>query len=309
VAEVLASHRFILGPAVDRFEEAMARYCGVPYAIGVGSGTDALMLALQALGVGPGAVVMTTPFSFFATASAVARLGGRVLFVDVDPETLNLDPAAVAAALDAHVPGVVGLLPVHLFGRLAAMDDLRALAGRHGPWIVEDAAQALGARGPAGMAGTLGRAGCLSFYPTKNLGGIGDGGMVLTADEELATVVRRDRNQGMTGPYRHASLGACSRLDSIAAAALYAKLPHLDAWNARRRAIAERYAEGFRETGLAEGRDPAIVLPGPAGEAHVFHQYVVRARARDALAEHLAADGVSTQVYYHTPPHRQPALA
>jgi dTDP-4-amino-4,6-dideoxygalactose transaminase len=176
-------------------------------------------------------------------------------------------------------------------------------------WIVEDAAQAVGARATAGMAGSFGRAGCLSFYPTKNLGGIGDGGMVLTSDEALATLVRRDRNQGMTGPYEHAALGACSRLDSINAAALWAKLPYLDGWNARRRAIAARYAEGFLEAGLAGGSDPAIVLPEPAGEAHVFHQYVVRARARDALAEHLAADGVATQVYYRTPLHRQPALA
>jgi dTDP-4-amino-4,6-dideoxygalactose transaminase len=309
VAEVLASQRFILGPAVDRFEAAMAAYCGVPHAIGVGSGTDALVLTLRALGVGPGRVVVTTPFSFFATASAVARLGGRVLFADVDPRTLNLDPAAVEAVLGAGVPGVVGLLPVHVFGRLAPMEDLAALASRHGLWIVEDAAQAVGARSAAGMAGAIGRAGCLSFYPTKNLGGVGDGGMVLTADEALATAVRRDRNQGMTSPYQHASLGACSRLDSINAAALHVKLAHLDDWNARRRAVAARYAEGFRDAGLAGGSDAAVVLPEPAGAAHVFHQYVVRARARAALAEHLASDGVAPQVYYRPPLHRQPPLA
>ena len=309
VAEVLTSQQFILGPAVERFEEAMARYCGVPWAVGVGSGTDALLLTLQALGVGPGAVVVTTPFSFFATASAVARLGGRVLFADVDPQTLNLDPRSVQAVLDHDVPGVVGLLPVHLFGRLAPMADLAASARGRGLWIVEDAAQAVGARGDAGMAGTLGRAGCLSFYPTKNLGGIADGGMVLTADEGLARALRRDRNQGMTGPYEHTSLGACSRLDAVAAAALHVKLRHLDAWNARRRAIAARYASGFRDAGLAGGTGAPIVPPEAAGEAHVFHQYVVRARTRDALAHHLAAEGVATQVYYRTPLHRQPALA
>ncbi len=309
IAEVLATQQFVLGPHVARFEAAMAAYCGVPHAIGVGSGTDALVLALAALGVGPGTAVLTTPFSFFATASAIVRLGARPLFADIDPRTFTLDPASAEAAL-AHAPlPVVGMLPVHLFGRLAAMDRLGALAARHGLWIVEDAAQAVGARVGDRRAGAWGRAGCLSFYPTKNLGGLGDGGMVLTADAALAARVRRDRHHGQVSPYEHAAVGLCSRLDALQAAALGAKLPHLERWNARRREVAGRYAAAFAAAGLAGTPGAPLVLPEPAGEAHVFHQYVVRARGRDALAAHLAHRGVGTQVYYPTPLHRQPALA
>jgi dTDP-4-amino-4,6-dideoxygalactose transaminase len=309
IAEVLASQRFVLGPVVARFEEAMAAYCGVPHAVGVASGTDALALTLRALGAGPGTAVVTTPFSFFATASTILRVGARVLFADLDPRTLNLDPAAAAAAIEGATVPVVGLLPVHLFGRLAPMDALRALAGRHRLWIVEDAAQAVGARVGGTAAGAFGRAGCLSFYPTKNLGGIGDGGMVLTPDAELAALLRQERHQGQVEPYVHASLGACSRLDALQAAALHAKLPHLDGWNAARRTVAGWYATLLGETGLTGGPRAPLQLPEPAGDGHVFHQYVVRARSRDALRAHLAAAGVDTQVYYSIPLHRQPALA
>jgi dTDP-4-amino-4,6-dideoxygalactose transaminase len=308
VAEVLATQQCVLGPQVRRFEEAMAAWCRVPHAVGVGSGTDALVLALRALGVRPGDRVLTTPFSFFATASTIARVGAVPVFADVDPATLNLDPDAAAQVL-ATVPGVVGIVPVHLFGRLADMDRLGALAASHGCWLLEDAAQAVGARRGGRAAGTLGRAGAVSFYPTKNLGGIGDGGMVLTADDALASAVRRDGNQGLVAPYVHETLGACSRLDAIQAAALLAKLPHLDGWNARRRAVADRYAAGFRARGLAGGPDAPLVLPEPDGEAHVFHVYCVRARRRDALQAHLQAAGVATQVYYRVPLHRQRALA
>jgi dTDP-4-amino-4,6-dideoxygalactose transaminase len=308
VAEVLDGQQFVLGAHVARFETAMAAYCGAKYAVGVGSGTDALALALAALGVGPGTTVLTTPFSFFATASVVARLGARVVFADVEPRTLNLAPAAAAAVLERTSEPVVGILPVHLFGRIADMPAFDALARRRGLWLVEDAAQAVGARVAGRMAGTFARAGCLSFYPTKNLGGIGDGGMILTDDDALAARLRQDRHHGQVEPYVHERVGLCSRLDAVQAAALGAKLPHLDAWNARRRTVAAAYTEAFRAAGVAGDPDAPLVLPEPAGDAHVFHQYVVRARERDALAAHLQAAGVATQVYYRVPLHVQAAL-
>jgi dTDP-4-amino-4,6-dideoxygalactose transaminase len=307
--EVLASQQFILGPHVERFEAAMAAYCGVGHAIGVASGTDALALALGALGIEPGQAVITTPFSFFATASAILRAGGRPLFADIDPHTLNLDPAAVARVLEQADGRVVGLLPVHLFGRLAPMPALRALAERHDLWIVEDAAQAIGARADGRAAGAFGRAACLSFYPTKNLGALGDGGMVLTADAALAARVRQDRHQGQVAPYVHASLGLCSRLDALQAAALRVKLAHLDDWNTRRRTIAGWYGAALAERGLAGRPGAPLMVPDVPGESHVFHQYVVRARGRDRLRAHLAAAGIGSQVYYATPLHLQPALA
>jgi dTDP-4-amino-4,6-dideoxygalactose transaminase len=308
VRDVLESQQCILGPHVERFETTMATYLGARHAIGVGSGTDALLLALAALGVGPGRRVLTTAFSFFATASCIARLGGRPVFADVDPETLNLAPEAVQRVLADDPSGIVGILPVHLYGRLADMDALRRVAKRHGLWVVEDAAQAVGARGPGGAAGTLGRAGCLSFYPTKNLGGIADGGMVLTDDEALATRVRVDRNQGMATPYRHDTLGACSRLAAVNAAVLEVKVRHLDAWNERRRQIAGVYDGAFRSAGLAATDGGPLGLPPMAGTAHVWHQYVVRSADRGALARHLADAGIATQVYYPIPLHHQPAL-
>jgi dTDP-4-amino-4,6-dideoxygalactose transaminase len=308
VERVLVDQQCILGPHLERFETAMAEYCGVAHAIGVGSGTDALLLALAALDVGPGAIVVTTPFSFFATASTIVRLGARPLFADIDPTTFNLAPASVAAAIAAAPGRVAGVVPVHLYGRLAAMDALGAVAERHGLWILEDAAQAVGARRGGRMAGSLGRAGCLSFYPTKNLGALGDGGMVLTNDAALAAEVRRDRHQGQIDRYRHETLGFCSRLDAVQAAILGAKLPHLDGWNRRRREIAAAYDARLRAAGVAGVPDAPIVLPERPGDEHVFHQYVVRAARRDALLRHLHAAGVGAQVYYPVPLHRQPPL-
>jgi dTDP-4-amino-4,6-dideoxygalactose transaminase len=309
VADVLADQRFVLGPHLERFEALMAAYEGVPHAIGVGSGTDALAIGLAGLGVGPGTRVLTTAFSFFATASTIVRLGARPVFADVDPRTLTLDPAAAAEALERAGGPVAGMVPVDLFGRLAPMPALEALARRHGLWILEDAAQAIGARAGGRRAGAFGSAGVLSFYPTKNLGGIGDGGMLLTADETLAACARRDRHQGQVAPYVHETLGLCSRLDAVQAAALGAKLPHLDAWNERRRTVAGWYAAQCRTRGLADVPDAPLVLPEPAGDAHVFHVYTVRARHRDALERHLAAHGIGTQVYYRVPLHHQTPLA
>jgi dTDP-4-amino-4,6-dideoxygalactose transaminase len=309
VAEVLADQQCILGPHVERFERAMAAYLGVEHAIGVGSGTDALLLALAALEVGPGALVVTTPFTFFATGSAIARLGARVVFADVDPATLNLDPASVEAAI-AKAPGrVAGIVPVHLYGRMADMASLGAIAARHGCWLLEDAAQAVGARRDGRAAGTMGRVGCFSFYPTKNLGALGDGGMVVTDDHALAGSLRRDRHQGQIDRYHHASLGMCSRLDAVQAAVLGAKLPYLDAWNARRRAIAASYDVRLRVAGLAGRPGTPLVLPPPGADDHVWHQYVVRAERRDALLAHLGSAGIGAMIYYPVPLHRQPPLA
>jgi dTDP-4-amino-4,6-dideoxygalactose transaminase len=309
LAEVVTSQQFILGPHVARFETAMAAYCGVGHAIGVASGTDALALALAALGAGPGRAVVTTPFSFFATASTIARVGARPLFADVDPDTLNIDAGAAAAVADRAGETVVGIMPVHLFGRIAPMTALRDVAASRRLWILEDAAQAVGARADGVAAGAFGAAGCLSFYPTKNLGGLGDGGMVLTSDDGVAALVRRERHQGQRAPYVHESVGLCSRLDALQAAALGVKLRHLDGWNARRREVAAWYATSLRQAGLADGADAPLRLPAEAGEAHVFHQYVVRARDRDALRASLSAAGIDTQVYYSLPLHLQPALA
>lgn len=307
LAAVVDGQQLVLGPTVAAFERAMAAYCEARHAIGVGSGTDALVLALAALDVRPGDLVVTTPFSFFATASAIVRVGARPLFADIDDASFNLDPEAVRAAV-AGAPGrVVGILPVHLYGRLAPMAELAGVARRHGLWLLEDAAQAIGARTASARVGILGRAACLSFYPTKNLGGLGDGGMVLTDDDALAALVRRDRHHGQVAPYQHESIGLCSRLDALQAAALAAKLPALDGWNARRRAIAARYDEALRARGLAGVPSAALVLPELV-PGHVFHQYVVRATARDALAAALSADGIGSAVYYPTPLHRQPAL-
>jgi dTDP-4-amino-4,6-dideoxygalactose transaminase len=307
--EVLRSRQFILGPHVERFEAAMAAYCRVRHAIGVASGTDALLLALHGLGVGPGRVVVTTPFTFFSTASTILRLGARPLFADLDPATFNLDPNAVAAAVEEGGEAVVGILPVHLFGRLAPIPALDALAARHGLWLLEDAAQAIGARLDGRMAGAFGRAGTLSFYPTKNLGALGDGGMLLTDDDVLAAHVRQERHQGQSAAYVHASLGLCSRLDAVQAAALTAKLAHLEDWNTRRRTVAGWYATLCAEAKLAGDGEAPLALPAPAGEAHVFHQYVVRARDRDRLRAHLSAAGIGTMIYYPVPVHLQPALA
>lgn len=307
--EVLDSQQCVLGPVVERFEAAMASFTGARHAIGVGSGTDALALAMAALGIRPGALVITSAFTFFATASTIARLGARPLFVDVDPRTMNVDPAKVEMALARSPDPIAGVVTVHLYGRMAAMDAIRAAAVRHGAWVVEDAAQAVGARTAAGQAGTVGHAGALSFYPTKNLGGVGDGGMVLTNDDAVAASVRRDRNQGMTAPYHHETIGLCSRLDAVQAAALHAKLPRLEGWNRRRRTIAARYTAAFESLGLSGGPGSPLATPAPAGEDHVFHQYVVRARRRDRLAAFLAERGIGTQVYYPVPLHRQPALA
>ena len=302
---VLDSGQFILGPESERLEEEVASLCGVSHAIAVGSGSDALVLALLATGLSPGDEVVTTPFTFIATATAIVRAGGRPVFADIDPESFTLDPAAAEAASG---PKTRAILPVDLYGRCAAWDAFEAIAARLGIAAVEDAAQSIGAERNGRRAGAFGDAAAFSFYPTKNLGGMGDGGMVTTMRSEAARRIRLLRNHGDAGGYRHIELGMNSRLDAFQAAALRVKLRRLHAWNAERRRQAEWYATRLRE-----------VLPGPTGaegalrlpglEDHVFHLYVVRARERDRLAEHLRERGVGVGVYYPIPLHRQPCFS
>lgn len=319
VGAVFASQAFVLGPAVREFETALARYLGTAHVIGVASGTDALYLALRAAGIGPGDAVLTTPYSFAASATQIARTGARPYFVDIEPESFNLDPALAGGWLaDCRrvgerlcAPGgetVRAILPVHLFGRPCAIEAFTALADAYGLVVIEDAAQAIGARvdGRGAYAGTIGRFGCFSFYPTKNLGGAGDGGCVVTAAAADATTVRSLARHGADGgPYRHTALGLASRLDAVQAAVLGVKLRRIDDWNAARRRHAERYAELLaRAFGSAAAVAAPAVVPG-----HVFHQYVVRVSDRDRVQAALAESGVETQVYYPIPLHLQPCFA
>lgn len=320
VGAVFDSQAFVLGPAVAAFEAALGRHLDVAHVIGVASGTDALYLALRACGIGPGDAVLTTPYSFAASATQIARTGARPYFGDIERASFNLDPAGVRRWLGEEcrrVDGVLrapggevvrAILPVHLFGRPCAIGELAALAAEHDLVVIEDAAQAIGARvdGTGRFAGTVGRFGCFSFYPTKNLGGAGDGGCVVTSDAAAADAVRSLARHGAEGgPYRHVALGIASRLDALQAAVLGVKLRHVDAWNAARRAHAERY-----ECLLAAAFGSAEVVAAPARvPGHVFHQYVIRVPDRDRVRAALAAAGIETQVYYPIPLHLQPCFA
>jgi len=304
LVQTFRSGRYILGPEVTAFEKEIAAWLGVPYAVGVSSGTDALVAALQALGVGPGDEVITTPFTFIATADAVLRLGGVPRFVDVDPQTLLLDPNLVAAAVTDRTRGII---PVHLFGQCVDMDALRAVAAHRDLWILEDVAQALGARWGDSAAGTLGTAGCYSFFPSKNLGALGDGGLVTTADPDLADRIRWIRAHGSRRKYHHDIPGGNYRLDALQAAVLRVKLPNLETWNAARAERAERYGRRLRDAGLVEdGRVRPLGLQ--PGSTHVYHQYVVRVRDRDGLQRTLQARGIGHAIYYPAPLHLQAFL-
>jgi dTDP-4-amino-4,6-dideoxygalactose transaminase len=296
---VLASCRFILGPEVAALEAELAALCGSRHGIGVNSGTDALLLALKAVGVKPGDEVITSSFSFVASATTVLMLGARPVFVDVDPVTYNLDPALVARAVTPRTRAIVA---VHLYGQPAAMDAITDLARARRLAGIEDAAQAVGAAYAGRPVGAWGDAACLSFYPTKNLGACGDGGMVLTARDDVAQAVRRLRDHGSPRKYEHVELGYSSRLDELQAALLRVKLRYLPAWNDRRREIAARYREFLEGTPVApaEERPPA---------RHVYHQFTVRTPKRDALAEALAEAGVGTAVHYPFPIPAQPMFA
>jgi dTDP-4-amino-4,6-dideoxygalactose transaminase len=312
VERVFVDQQFVLGPSVDRFEGEMRAYTGARHAVGVASGSDALLLALMALDVGPGDAVVTTPFTFFATAGSIVRTGARLVFADIDPASFNISPEAASSALTdaARVARRLVLMPVHLYGRLAPMQALSAAAAAHGAAIVEDAAQALGARGSADasgrMAGTYGALGALSFFPSKNLGAAGDAGMVLSGDDALGERVRMLRTHGSGRRYVHDRAGVNSRLDALQAAVLSVKLSHLDAWNTKRRERAASYSRRLCDAALV----PRWVrVPQDAGEGHVFHQYVIRAEQRDELREALSANEIETQIYYPIPLHLQPCFA
>jgi dTDP-4-amino-4,6-dideoxygalactose transaminase len=305
IATVFETQRFILGSDVHELEKEIAAYCGTAHAVACASGSDALLLALMALGVAPGDEVITTPFSFFATASAVVRLGATPVFVDIDPGTLNIDADLVAQALTARTKVI---LPVHLFGQCADLEPINKAASAHGIPVLEDAAQAIGAEYRGTKAGALGRVATFSFYPTKNLGGAGDGGMLTTSDPELADRLKLLRVHGARTKYFHDELGVNSRLDTLQAAILRVKLRHLEEWTSARRERAERYRTLFAESGL--GSEASVILPVDAGSGrHVYNQFVVRARARDGLRDHLSAAGVGTEVYYPLPLHLQPCFS
>ena len=298
-ARVMRSGRFVLGAEVDAFEREFAAYCGVAHCVGVGNGLDALTLALRAWDIGPGHEVIVPANTFIATWFAVTHAGATPVPVEPDPRTFNLDPARVEAAIG---PRTRALIPVHLYGQAADMTALREIAARRGLRVLEDAAQAVGARHRGRRVGALGDAAAFSFYPTKNLGAFGDGGAVTTNDAALAERLRRLRSYGSTVKYRHAERGFNSRLDELQAALLRACLPRLDAWNARRALLAQRYA-----LGLAGSR---FVLPEVApGNEHVWHLFVIRSRDRDALQRSLEAAGIGTMIHYPVPPHLQPAYA
>jgi dTDP-4-amino-4,6-dideoxygalactose transaminase len=301
VSGLFSSGRFILAPVNADFERAFAERIGVRHALGVSSGTDALLVALMALGVGPGDEVVTSPFSFFASAGEISRLRARPVFADIEPETFNVDANRLPAVI---TPRTKVVLPVHLYGQCCDMDAVREVAGEIP--VVEDAYQAVGATYGGRAAGSLATMGAFSFYPTKNLGAAGDAGAVTTDSDELAALVSNLRLHGESERYRHTRVGGNFRLDSLQAAVLLAKLPRLDAWTDRRIAIAARYGELLRDAGRA-GR---IALPSVApGRRHVFHQYVVRVQERDRVRARLSDVGISTAVFYPIPLHLQECFA
>ncbi|PZP58226.1 MAG: erythromycin biosynthesis sensory transduction protein eryC1 [Azospira oryzae] len=295
VREVLASSHFILGPHVKALEQEVAAYLGVKHAVAVASGTDALHLALRAAGVQGGDEVITTAFTFIATAEAIAYIGARPVFVDIDPATFNLDPGALEAAITDRTRAI---LPVHLYGQAADMDPIMEIARRRGLRVIEDCAQSFGADYRGRRTGTLGDVGCFSFYPSKNLGAYGDGGMVTTNDDALADQVRVLRDHGSRVRYHHSVIGYNSRLDELQAAILRVKLKRIEAYNARRREAAARYT--------AQLAGSPIVPPKEAGYGrHVYHQYTVRSGRRDAIQKALAEAGIASAIYYPIPLHRQ----
>ena len=307
ITAVLDSTQYIMGPAVAELEEKIADYCGVKYAVGVSSGTDALLVALMALDVKPGDLVLTTPYSFFATAGVIARLGARPVFIDIDPRTFNLDPNQLHDWFiknSRQIKKVKAIIPVHLYGQCADLDPILEIAGKYDIPVIEDAAQAIGASYPSKngikKAGSMGKMGCFSFFPTKNLGGIGDGGMVITNDSALAEKITKLRNHGSHQKYYHSLIGGNFRLDTIQAAALLVKLPHLESWHLARQKHAEYYDKAFN--------DSMIKAPYVAYQRsyHIYNQYVILVPdKRDELRQYLADNEIGTEVYYPVPFHLQ----
>jgi len=328
IEDVLNSHRFILGSKVQEFESAICRYCDVPHAIGVSSGTDALLAILMGLGIGRGDAVVTTPYTFFSTAGCIARVGARPVFADIDPRTYNISPSAIQEWLEKNGQldsdgawklktgeKIRAIIPVHLFGACCQMDALREISEHFQLHLIEDAAQAIGAEFPFGdraaKAGTMGEVGFFSFYPSKNLGAAGDAGMIVCQDETRASKLRILRNHGMEPRYFHHVVGGNFRLDEMQAAILGVKLPFLETWAAARRAAADFYGSEFARAGLTE----RITLPAePYRDCgltnhHVYHQYVVRTPKRDALYEHLSKREIETAIYYPLGLHEQKCFA
>ncbi len=303
IARVCDSQRFIMGPEVEGLERELASYLDVREAIGVSSGTDAILAALMALGIGPGDEVITSTYSFFATAGCVVRAGATPVLVDIDPVTYNIDPDGIREAL---TPKTRAIIPVHLYGLCADIDRIMAIAQEAGVPVIEDAAQAIGATYRNRQAGSIGAIGCFSFFPSKNLGAFGDGGLVTTNDASLAHELRLVRNHGAEPKYFHKRVGANFRLDAIQAAVLRVKLPHLARWTSRRRENAVRYDALFADAGLTD----RITLPAaPADRRHIFNQYVVRVPERDRVRAFLADRGIGTEIYYPVPFHLQECFA
>lgn len=298
IDRVCDSQHFILGPEVTLLEEEIAAFCGAPFAIGVSSGTDALLCALMAINTTPGDEVITTPLTFFATAGVITRLGARPVFADIDPQTFNLAPEALAGKITSRTKAII---PVHLFGRCADMAPILEVAEKHGLYVIEDAAQAIGAyTDDRRQAGSLGHLGCFSFFPSKNLGAFGDAGMIVTHDETLAERASTLRVHGSSPKYFHCTVGGNFRLDALQAAVLRVKLPYLPSWSRGRRRNADRYRQLFKDMELLEW----VVLPEDT-PGHIYNQFVVRLPQRDALRNFLNDQGVATEIYYPLPLHLQ----
>jgi dTDP-4-amino-4,6-dideoxygalactose transaminase len=310
IDEIADAQALILGPKVDQLERDIAAFCGANHAIGISSGTDAELILLMALGIGPGDAVIMPAYTFFATAGCVARLGAEPVFVDIDPLTYNISVPALAAALEKH-PNAKAIIPVHLFGCCADMEHIMALSEKYRVPVLEDAAQAIGAEHPHGMAGAIGEFGWFSFYPTKNLGAFGDAGMSTCRDAAMAAHIKALRNHGMEPRYYHKWIGGNFRIDAIQAAVLNIKLPYLKEWSAKRREHAAFYRNAFAEAGLAE----ILTLPAEPWamsglvDHHIYNQFVIRAPKRDALRAHLQAQEVGTEIYYPVPLHLQECFA
>ena len=303
IARVADSQRFIMGPEIDALERELAALLGVRHAVAVSSGTDAVLLALMAIGIDRGDEVITPTYSFFATAGCVSRLGARPVLVDIDPDTFNIHPDAVAAAI---TPRTKAIVPVHLFGQSADMDAILRVSARAGLPVIEDAAQAIGATYRSRPVGGMGALGCFSFFPSKNLGAFGDAGLVTTNDDALAARARLLRVHGMEPKYYHHLVGGNFRMDALQAAVLRVKAPHLAAWTDARRRNAARYRDLFVQHGIAN----AVILPRePQDRLHIYNQFVIRTADRDRLKSHLDAEGIGNEIYYPVPFHLQPCFA
>ena len=308
IAEVMESQHFILGPKVEECEKAIAQYSGCSYGVGVSSGTDALLACLMAENIGPGDEVITTPYTFFATVGAISRVGATPVFVDIDPTTYNLDTNQISERVTGKTRAII---PVHLYGQMADMDAVMAIAGKHGLVVIEDAAQAIGAEHKGRRAGSIGHYGCFSFFPSKNLGAAGDGGMIVTNDAGRAEKLKCLRAHGSKPKYHHRVVGGNFRLDALQAAIVTAKLGHLNEWTAGRQRNARKYDQLFSEAGPGTAGDKSsqVGLPSVVTDRHIFNQYVIRVSRRDELQAALQQGGIGTEVYYPIPMHLQECFA